>query len=282
MDSCKQVYSGNEQNSVNPHYLLHCTGGIVIKNSVWGIVMITALILSLLGCNPANRSGFGGTIGDIAFDVNPKLGYTVYLNEDSTPIPYLVLTNDYNNSVLLLRKFVLDEPHIFNPNERFGSYYENSDIDTFLNEDFFNTLDADIQEIILESPITITEKSSIGVTGTDTVDIKRKIFLLSYAELGMPKSSTIPAEGKKLKFFNDAAARIACFENGIATSWWVRSVDTWDDTVAIGVSPDGTVGGGGVYYENGVRPAFCVSGKTAISKRNDIIDGEVVYAPDTS
>lgn len=41
------------------------------------------------------------TIHDIAYDVNEKWGYTVYLEENGEYVPYLVLSGDYGGNVLV-------------------------------------------------------------------------------------------------------------------------------------------------------------------------------------
>jgi hypothetical protein len=213
----------------------------------------------------------------MAYDVHPKRGYTVYVQEGETYAPYLVLTDSYGGHVLLLREYLLDELQIYNANGRDSAAYGDSEIDAFLSETFLSLLSPALQEKIVESDIVVTAPSALGVTGTETVRMTRKVFLLSYTEVGMPASSVIPAEGEALAFFQTAERRIARFADGTAGSWWLRSADTWHDNVAIGVGPDASVGGGGVSTPSGVRPAFCVGREAAVVESEDVLPGQKVY-----
>ncbi len=217
------------------------------------------------------------TLKDIAFDVNKKAGYTVYIEENSTFVPYLVLTSNYNGQALLLRKELLNEAHTFNDDSYgYSGYYKDSSIDKFLNSDFLSTLDPQIQNSIVSSEITITSKSSLGVTGTDTESIVRKVFLLSYTELGFSLYGAINKEGKPLKYFDDTNNRIA-FSDKEASSWWLRSSETWGSNTACGIGPEGSCGYGSVDAENGVRPAFCLKNTQLIEKSEKVLTGQIVY-----
>lgn len=213
------------------------------------------------------------TLKDIAFDVNKKSGYTVYIEEDSKFVPYLVLTSNYNGHALLLRKEVLNEYYTFN--DGLG-YYGDSFIDRFLNNDFIAILDPEIQNTVVDTEITITAESSLGITGTDTENITRKVFLLSCSELGITGSSVANEEGNKLKYFKDSNSRIA-YKNKEECSWWLRTSYTWYSNSAWGIGPDGSSGGGGVSNINGIRPAFCLKNTQLIEKSNEIINGQTVY-----
>ena len=92
------------------------------------------------------------TVKEIAFDnilsiINKLDGYTVYLKEKGGYEPYLVLSKNYNGygNVLLLRKYLLDEERIFNEEKRWGAYYEDSKIDSYLNTEFKQTLSPLVQ-----------------------------------------------------------------------------------------------------------------------------------------
>jgi hypothetical protein len=213
----------------------------------------------------------------MAYDADSERGYRVYVREGETYAPYLVLTNDYGGQILLLREHLLDEPRAYGDGRRNSAAYGGSEIDEFLNGAFLALLGPVPREKIVESDIAVTAPSALGVTGTETVQMTRKVFLLSYTEIGMPASSVIPAEGEALAFFETAERRVARFADGTASSWWLRSVDTWYDNVAIGVGPDASVGGGGVSTPGGVRPAFCVGRETAVAESGDVLPDRKVY-----
>ncbi|MGI6606598.1 MAG: DUF6273 domain-containing protein [Peptococcia bacterium] len=241
------------------------------------ILLIIGITLVFSGCGLVRKINKPEEIRDIAYDVNKNHGYTVYLEENAKFVPYLVLTDDYNGNVLLLRKHILNEVMIFNPNDRYNGYYENCVIDKFLNEEFINSFTPEMQKQIADSKIVITAKSSLGSCGKETTEINRKIFLLSHTELGLPEYADVAVEGKALKYFSDPTSRIARLETGIAAGWWLRTSYTEFDTTVWSVGFDAATGGVGLDYTNGVRPAFCVDGKTLIETSDDVIKGETVY-----
>lgn len=243
------------------------------------IVIIMISIIAISGCEKMKKSENTKKLAlkDIAFDVNKKSGFTVYINENSKLVPYLVLTSNYNGQALLLRKELLNDLHTFNDDSYgYSGYYKDSSIDKYLNGDFLSTLDPKIQSDIVDSEITITSKSSLGVTGEDTENITRKVFLLSYTEIGLTDYSVANKEGKPLKYFNDSISRIA-YRNNEACSWWLRTSYTWDSNSVWGIGPKGSNGGGQVDRTNGIRPAFCISNKMGIEKSDKVIEGQTVY-----
>ncbi|MGI6606604.1 MAG: DUF6273 domain-containing protein [Peptococcia bacterium] len=135
-----------------------------------------------------------------------------------------------------------------------------------------------MQKQIIDSKIVITAKSSLGSCGKETTEINRKIFLLSHTELGLTKDYSMAAvEGKALKYFPNSMSRIAYLETGIAAGWWLRTSYTEFHTTAWSVGFDATMGSVSVEHTNGVRPAFCIDGKTLIETSDDVIKGETVY-----
>lgn len=221
------------------------------------------------------------TINDIAYDVNKKLGYTIYLRENEQYVPYFVLTNDYGGNALLLRKHLLDETKPYNGQTVVPSYYEDSEIDKFLNNVFSKTLSNVVGDEIVESTVMITSIKSIGCVGTDIHNIQRKIFLLSYTETAQEESLVNAVEGTQLKFFKDDIDAVrSTSSSGEYKSWWLRTPNTAYFNTVYGISPDGyvgvcSVGGSEGTYDNGVRPAFCLPKDTVIHQDN--VNGEKVY-----
>lgn len=222
------------------------------------------------------------TIGHLAYDQYERFGYTVYIKEIEGYKPYLVLTNEYNGNTLLLRKHVLPKLHVFNPMSSYGpinNYYETSEIDSFINNEYKETLDETIQKKIVPSTIVIGEKYKGYAKQSDTIEIVRDIFLLSVTEIGY-KSASSYIEGKVLKYFKIVENRLAAYESGEKENWWLRTASTYSsDAGSAYHSSEMVLGGGGgaVYYENGVRPAFCLNNDEPITLRDDIIPGEMVY-----
>lgn len=250
----------------------------MMRNNFFSTLLLFLIFAGILsGCGNMKKKSMPNIIKEIAYDVDKKHGYTVYIEEDSIYKPYLVLTDDYNGNVLLLRKYILDESRIFNENFRYSGYYKDSSIDSFLNEEFINDFNTNLQDEIISSQIEITDRFSLGSAGIDTINIRRKIFLLSHTEMGLSKYSVVAIEGKELKYFSDPESRIAYTEAGETSGWWLRTSYTIYDTTAWSIGYDATVGGVGVYYENGIRPSFCIRGNTNIEKRDDIVGGESIY-----
>jgi len=78
----------------------------------------------------------------------------IYIKENGEYVPFLVLSNDYvNGSVLLLRQEILPEDHRMN---RYSSYYNGSEIDKWLNEEYIESFGA-VQSVIKETELTITK-----------------------------------------------------------------------------------------------------------------------------
>ena len=136
-----------------------------------------------------------------------------------------------------------------------------------------------MRDVILDSTITITDKSSLGVAGLKTTEIIRKVFLLSYTELGLKDLSVVAIEGKPLKYFKSVSSRIAKYgdELGARGGWWLRSPLTWEDTCAMYIGFNTSYSATSVFYESGVRPAFCVDNDTPITLRSDVVIGQDVY-----
>jgi hypothetical protein len=248
------------------------------------------------------------TLNDIAHDVDDRLGYTVYIPENGEYIPYLVLTNNYNEdgNCLLLRKHVLDEGMVFNIVDSstfdidgyISGYYENSHIDKFLNGEFLGTL-SEIDDKIIDSEILITHIDSILVNGKETLVITRKVFLLSYTEVvGWEQLNAV--EGFHIPYFKQVnrsliftrsdeeamALRVATNSSGEPMSWWLRTPFTTDAHLVYGVSLNGgsavlNIGGtevtafGQDMYKFSVRPAFCLPRDTPIYQGD--IDGGKGY-----
>jgi hypothetical protein len=224
-------------------------------------------------------------VGELAYDVNPKLGYRVYIEESGAYVPYLVVTADYGGSVLLVREHLLATTMPFKENEGhewkqsdYAAYYEDSSIDEYLNTDFYDTFDRSVPDAIVSSWITITDKASMSSTAAITHTIPRKVFLLSLFELtGMEFDSTVP-EGESLQYFmDDYNRRYAALPNGEAHPSWTRTPSTKGTYTVTTIGSNGTIGAEGADVNNGIRPAFCLKESTKVKQRTDIVDGQTVY-----
>jgi hypothetical protein len=198
------------------------------------------------------------TIGELAYDFgNEERVYTVYIEENEMLAPFLVLTDGYNGRALLVREETLPIGEVrFN---NFSGFYENSEMDEFLNNEYFATLAPAVQAIIPDTTITIAARSAILSTSRDLMDIVRKVFLLSYTEISTSMPVGVPGEGKSLKYFSTTESHIT-YCKGEPRTWWLRttSVGAGDDMVQV-VSYRGFISSSQALYGLDVRPIFCLS-----------------------
>ena len=149
------------------------------------------------------------------------IGSIVKIKENGTPVNFIVLQHGYptsgNGRTLLLREGLYNT-RIFDSS---NNDYASSDIDAWLNGTYLNLIDADIRSQIA----AVNIKSSTGNGTYNVRDLSRKVFLLSYTEVGFSGSSYAKVEGTALSYFNSNSKRIA-YLNGSATFWWLRSPST--------------------------------------------------------
>ena len=72
-------------------------------------------------------------------------------------------------------------------------------MDDYLNHEYIRQLPDGMP--VLESEIKITDEKSLGVSGTGTKSIKRKIFLLAYSEVMEDQNINAASEGTFLRCF---------------------------------------------------------------------------------
>lgn len=239
---------------------------------------ITALILAFVGVTmfavitACRRKDDRITIGDIAYDNNSKKPY-VYINEGGNYVPFLVLTDKYQKgSSLLLRKEILDKKYRFN---EYSSFYKDSEVDVFLNSDYYMLLE-DIHDKIKNTKISVIDNESIGKSGSNLEQIERNVFLLSCKELGFDTSVNAGEEGKVLKYFKNPKNRIV-YLNDKADAWILRTPNTYFLSTVYGIGADGVLDLVNAYDKSGIRPAFCVESSTVISWKEGVVDGTKVY-----
>lgn len=243
----------------------------LIVNLIIGVLIASCIIFIVLFCHRTIDKEI--CIVDIAYDANKSNNHTVYLLEKHGYEPYLVITRNYCGNVLLLRKNLLDTPMNIND---YSSYYEDSNIDVFLNTDFLDCL-GDFSNSILVSDIEITSEDAIGCSLEDTEIIKRKAFLLSCTEMNIHNEVNQAKEGKALDYFKVSKNRCLEISKNNISSWWLRTPNTYYLSCTYGISSDGVIGVGNSSNENGVRPAFCVSSTLKVKATKDIIEDTTVY-----
>ncbi len=244
--------------------------------------VLLSMILSVLGC-AKNESV---TVEKIAYD-NNKSDYVVYLKESDEYVPYLVIDSDYHGNVLVLRQNVLPEMMQYKEHDdtwafgEFGSYYEESSVDGYLNTDFWNSLSDATKEAVVDSTIEVTDKESYTEWNYKTYEINRNVFLLSAVELGIEgmDGKTTTKEGESLRYFKNKEfeEKKAYTTEGVAHTYWTRTPQLWESCTVV-VMGSQAIGTCTADEKAGVRPAFCIDRQTIVTKRDDIIEGEVVFA----
>lgn len=203
------------------------------------------------------------------------IGSIVKIKENGTPVNFIVLQHGYptasNGRTLLIREALYDSRKFDSSNNDYAS----SDIDAWLNGTYLNAIDADIRAQIA----AVNIKSSTGNGTYNVRDLSRKVFLLSYTEIGFSGSSYAKVEGSPLSYFNSNARRIA-YLNGTATYWWLRSPLTHYSDGAWRVSSDGSY----YYYGDvtnsyGSRPAFTLPSSLSVSDDGSVVTNQPPTAP---
>jgi len=223
------------------------------------------------------------TVGEIAFDNDNPQGYQIYLEEDDSLVPFIVLTSDYNGNCLVLREHLLDDSISYNVSGEYGSYYNGSNVDVFLNEDYYFRLSEKLQRLIITTEVEITSQNAIDTHTDDMETIMRNIFLLSANEVNASLSRVALKEGEILSYFKNNKNRIATFSNLKTGSWMLRTPALRDGNTIIGVADNGIIGMGGInsivgYSDSAVRPSFCIPSDTPITQSDNV--GNVFYIKD--
>lgn len=111
------------------------------------------------------------------------------------------------------------------------SYYKSSSIDAYMNGDFLNLFDSNIQSLIKQVKIPYWDgnsTSSVGQAKNGANGLSRKFFLPSVTECGYNHTYTsdnFGILGERLQYFKNAtdATRIASYD-GEATGYWTRNI----------------------------------------------------------
>ena len=238
-----------------------------------GVAILAVLLLGMNIFSYYYKKKDISTLSDLVYNKQNKSNNEVYLLENDVYVPYLVITDDYKGNALLLRRNVLDEPLRIN---EYYSYYEDSEIDLFLNSTFLEQF-SEIANLIKSVDITIITESSIGVSGDEKTTINRKIFLLSIGELNI---DSVEQEGVSIDFFNEVENRISYTENGSCVSWWLRTPDTWKVSCTYTIGSNNRIGSSNSSDLNYVRPALCLDSKLHVTISNDIVKGKSCYILD--
>lgn len=204
-----------------------------------------------------------------------NVGDIVKIRESGTAVNYIIVhkgkpSNMYDDScdgVWLLRQNAYPGHIAFDADN--CNDYENSDIHSWLNGEYLNSIDPRIREVIRTVKIPFKKGTGNGggsvLTGANGLTCR--VFLLAGYEVGFTASvdKYFPVDGAKLSYFlegntNSAKSKRICCENDTAAIWWLRSQDTNYDDIGWVVMEDGGYHSGCAHnVSQCARPAFVLS-----------------------
>ncbi len=246
-----------------------------MKKTVY-ILLLCVLLIG--GC--AKKEKIYETLGELSYDKNRSGDNTVYLVEDDRYVPFLVLTDEYNDTenALLLRKNLLDDPMFFNEGNGYddgitteynSAYYAETIADLYLTTGYPERIA--VRDSIVPVTIEITDRAR-----ENTEAIERKVFLLSATEVGDYIEYSMEKEGEPLAFFKDYENKKAYTDAGEAGNWWLRTRSLTYRTMTYTIGYNITLGMADTNHNaNYLRPAFCLPNDMAVQQRE--VDGQMVY-----
>ena len=178
-----------------------------------------------------------------------NVGDLVTLDMYGVPTPFRVAHKDYKttNKIVLVAENAITSNvwHTSNVNS-----YSSCSMRTYLNDNVLAGFSEEIQDAIVTTAVACHNKAT-AKTCND------KIWLLSYAEVGLGTNSNAPAEGSVLSYFSTGGqtSRIKTL-NGEAVIWWLRTPISNGDTSAWYVKADGSANYNNCSGTYGVVPAF--------------------------
>lgn len=156
--------------------------------------------------------------------------------------------------------------------------YKNSDIQAWLQSDFFSMLDSGIQSQVKQVKIPYVNGTGGSPVASGANGLSCKIFLLSGYEVGFSTSdySDFPRDGAKLSYFDSGTGstannkRIANY-NGSATRWCLRSPSTDGTNNVWHVGSRGDCGDWRYNDTYGVRPTLLLPSSALVDDELNVL-----------
>ena len=215
-----------------------------------------------------------------------NVGDTIYIKESGTRQPYLIVHkgspstaySGFDNGVVVLRKDI----HSKGVYDSSNNDYANSDLHSWGNNTFLNTIDSEIRNQIMTVKIPYRRGTSGSSVSSGANGLQCKVFFLSTKEVDSTESYS-PNEGAVFSYFKGGgnSKRIARY-NGQADYWWLRSPNlNYDNDGACYVISDGDVYNDywGVTHSYGRRPAFVLPSSLFVSDDGDVVTNVPPTAP---
>ena len=213
-----------------------------------------------------------------------NVGDTIYIKESGTRQPYLIVHkgspstaySGFDNGVVVLRKDI----HSKGVYDSSNNDYANSDLHSWGNGTFLNTIDSEIRNQIMTVKIPYRRGTSGSSVSSGANGLQCKVFFLSTKEVDSTESYS-PNEGAVFSYFSGGgnSKRIARY-NGQADYWWLRSPYLVGG--AYFVFPGGVVVDDyyGVGWDScGRRPAFVLPSSLFVSDDGDVVTNVPPTAP---
>lgn len=219
------------------------------------------------------------------------VGSTVKLMEGGTAVEYLVVNQGIpSNSSLydascngtwLLRKDLLNRS-LYKPTAYFDTNisYDQSNVYTYLSNDFFNGLGETEQATIKKVKIPYAVKSgSNWIIANGAGGLSVRVFILSATEMSFVNISEVRNEGASLNYFDgltnaDDKKRIA-YLNGTANMYFLRSgaVTYSYDGAVLGVTSSGSTTIASGNTQMAVRPALVLPSNALFDETTMLLKG---------
>lgn len=179
-------------------------------------------------------------------------GDTIILPKNGIPTEFYVCKKSYepdlntSGRTLFVQKNCVDD-RVWNSSGK--AEYSNSDVDTWLNGEYKETLPPKIAEAMGETTFRYTP----GESGSPVSTLSRSVFLLSLSEFGKESSGYANIEGEKLPI---ADSLLSVQLNGENVAQWTRTPQTVSGDSAWTISANSGIAASSVKNKSGVRPAF--------------------------
>ena len=209
------------------------------------------------------------------------VGSTVKLMENGTAVEYLVVNQGIPETAVydascdgtwLMRK---DCPVLRQIYDTEYNVYAGHIADTYLNGDFYNSLDSVAQSVIKQVKIPyVTGAGSNSVLQTGANGLPRKVFLPSGTELGT-SHYYIKVEGARLSYFPEstvATSQRVSNWNGSPVEWWTRSPRVSGSGNMWMIGQSGELSEAGVTNWKALRPTFVIL-KNSLFSTSGILKG---------
>ena len=172
-----------------------------------------------------------------------NVGDTIKIKENSTAVDFIVVhkgapsTAYYgmDGGVIVLRKDI----HSNGVYDSSNNDYANSDVHSWCNNTYLNTIQEDVRSQIMTVRIPYRRGTSGSSVSTGANGLQCKAFLLSTKEVDSTESYS-PNEGAVFSYFSGGgnSRRIANL-NGSPNYWWLRSPEKYSITGAFLLYPAG-------------------------------------------